>query len=131
MNDKSYVTMEQHQCFACGKVYDTGNILMDTRLDRVYKDGRWQNELRKTFDRHTVTGTGMCPEHQAQLDDGFILLLGALDPKGEERSGHIAAIKEPAFAQVFNVPVPPKKVAFCEPQVIEKLQQMTGDSNEP
>lgn len=29
---KSYITMEQHQCHVCGKIFDTGALLLDTHL---------------------------------------------------------------------------------------------------
>jgi hypothetical protein len=61
---KSHVTMEQHKCAVCGKDYDTGALLLDTRLG-------------KRFEMHTVTGWGLCPEHQKLYDDGYVALVGA------------------------------------------------------
>lgn len=29
---KSHVSLEQKQCPICGKVHDTGNLLLDTRI---------------------------------------------------------------------------------------------------
>ncbi len=111
MGDKSYVSVEQHQCFACGVLYDTGSILMNRRL-------------RPSFERHTVTGTGLCPEHQKMRDDGYILLLGALDKKGEHRTGDILAVKTEVFEQMFNVPVPKGGVCFIAPEAIKQLTEM-------
>lgn len=44
---KSYVSMEQHQCPVCLSVFDTGNLLFDTRL-------------KDRFAPHTLTGRSLC-----------------------------------------------------------------------
>jgi len=60
---KSYVTMEQYLCIVCGKPYDSGNILMDSRL-------------KASFDMYTITDIkGMCEEHKKLYDDGYIALV--------------------------------------------------------
>ena len=64
--DKSYVTMEQHQCHVCGKIFDTGALLLDTHL-------------RNRFDRNTVTGSSLCPDCNKQIDDGFIIFIVVKD----------------------------------------------------
>ena len=64
--DKSYVTMEQHQCHVCGKIFDTGALLLDTYL-------------RNRFDRNTVTGSSLCPDCNKQIDDGFTILIVVKD----------------------------------------------------
>ena len=64
--DKSYVTMQQHQCPACGKVFDTGALLLDTRL-------------RKQFDMKTVTGRSLCPDCNEKINDGFTILIVVKD----------------------------------------------------
>ena len=33
--EKSYVTMEQKQCPVCGKIEDTGSLLLDKRLRKI------------------------------------------------------------------------------------------------
>ena len=43
---KSYVSMEQHECVACGTRYDTGVILLGRRLKASMED-------------KTVTGLGL------------------------------------------------------------------------
>lgn len=62
MSDKSYVTLEQHVCVVCAKPFDTNALLLHRRLAPV-------------FERHTVTGWGLCPEHQKLKDDGFVALV--------------------------------------------------------
>lgn len=79
---KSYVTMEQKQCFVCGTVFDTGAILMDKRL-------------KETFDSaYTVTGFGLCEEHQKLIDDGYCIVIVVKDKESKERTGELAYIKQ-------------------------------------
>ena len=64
--NKSFVTMEQHQCPVCGTVFDTGALLMDKRLlDR--------------FDNKTITGNSLCSECQSKIDEGFTFLIVVRD----------------------------------------------------
>lgn len=70
MNDKSHVSMEQRVCLICGSAFDTGAILLDKRL-------------RQSMAHHTVTGWGLCPEHERLFKDGYIALVEC-DP---QRSG--------------------------------------------
>ena len=64
--DKSYVTMEQHQCPACGKTFDTGALLLD-------------KHLRNRFDRNTITGTSLCSDCNEKIVDGFTILIVVKD----------------------------------------------------
>lgn len=107
---KSHVSMEQNQCFICSKVYDTGAILLDRRL-------------KQRMEQRTVTGQAPCPECDAQIDLGFVAMVEASQERGQmKRSGSFGFIKEAAWP--FNVPVPPKKICFVEPGVLEKLRGM-------
>ncbi len=115
--DKSYVTMEQHRCFVCGKDFDTGAILLDQRL-------------RPRFERNTVTGNGVCPEHAKQIDDGYIILIGTTDERGENRTGDIIAVRENVFKNMFNVPAPEKKIAFIEPDVVTLIKEMANGNSD-
>lgn len=103
------VSMEQHQCFVCGCHYDTGNILMAKRLSTKLKD-------------RTITGVGLCPEHQKMKDDGYIALIEATDSQGTQRTGNVAHIRESVWEQVFDVPVPPQKICFVEVGVVDLLK---------
>jgi len=127
---KSHVTMEQRACVVCGETYDTGNLLLDTRL----KDGK----LRETFERYTVTGLGMCDDDQAMLDQGYIALIGCdpgrstfesngeITPEGAYRTGEVCHVRASAWQNIFNCEPPPKGVAFVEPAVIEHLKAAAG-----
>jgi len=125
MNDTSHVSLEQHVCLVCGVSFDTGSILLDKRL-------------RASMQRHTVTGWGLCPEHQRLFDAGFVALVewdpqrsgstagsGRMQPEQAYRTGRLAHLKRDVFAQVFNVPVAAdQSCVFVEPGVIEQLQAM-------
>lgn len=89
MNDKSHVSLERRVCLACGSPFDTGNILLDKRL-------------RQSMARHTVTGWGLCSEHERMFEEGFIALVecdpwrsgapssGNIDPEQAYRTGRLA-----------------------------------------
>ena len=122
--DKSYVTLETNQCVVCGIEFDTGSLLLDKRL-------------KDRFDKHTCTGMGMCPEHQQLYDDGYIALVAideaasvtsanrsTIKPEDAFRTGMVAHIKKEAWANIFNIPVPDKGIAFVSEEVIEMLKTM-------
>lgn len=124
MNDKSHVSLEQHVCLVCGKAFDTGAILLDTRL-------------RASMERHMATGWGLCPEHQKLSDDGFVALVecdpqrsgsqagGRMKPEQAHRTGRLAHLRRKVFTQMFNVPIEDKQACvFVEPGVIDQLQSM-------
>jgi hypothetical protein len=123
MNEKSYVSLEQHVCVVCGATFDTGAILLDRRL-------------RASMQRHTATGWGLCAEHRKLFDDGYVALVecdpqrsGALasgdrmTPEQAYRTGPVAHLRREVFARVFNVPIAAEQpCVFVEPGVIERLQ---------
>lgn len=133
MYEKSHVSLEQKKCIVCGKDYDTNTILLDRRM-------------KASMNKYTLTGWGMCPEHQQKYDEGYIALV-AVDPKKSKipssgpiakqedvyRTGTIAHIKEHVFVQIMNAPSRDKEsrmypMMFCEPDVVEKLQAMSETS---
>lgn len=125
MNEKSYVSLEQHVCLVCGSRFETGSILLDRRL-------------RASMEHHTATGWGLCPEHQKLSDDGFVALVecdpersgsptGGINVKPEQvhRTGRLAHLRREVFGQVFDVPLRENQpCVFVEPGVIERLQAM-------
>ena len=129
MSDLSHVTMEQHQCVVCCTKYDTGAILLD-------------KQLRQRFERNTTTGLGLCPEHQALSEQGYVALIeieadksilrgNKCKPEDAYRTGVVAHIKASAWANVFDSEAPTDdegKVLdyiYVEKGVINKLQQAT------
>lgn len=126
MSNKSHVSLEQHACLVCGASFDTGNLLLDRRL-------------RASMERHTVTGWGLCPEHQQLADDGFVALVecdpvrsnaqraGHIKPEHAYRTGRLAHLRRTVFTQIFNAPLADRQACvFVEPGVIEQLQAMTA-----
>jgi hypothetical protein len=128
MNDKSHVSLEQHVCLVCGACFDTGAVLLDRRL-------------RASMEHQTVTGWGLCPEHQKLSDDGFVALVecdpqrsgsqagGRMKPEQAYRTGRLAYLRRTVFAQVFNAPIADDQVCvFVEPGVIDQLQSMVAQA---
>jgi hypothetical protein len=124
MNQRSYVSIEQHVCLVCGEAFDTGAIVMDRRL-------------RTRFEQYTKTGWGLCPEHQKKFDEGYVALIECdpqrsgvgdashLKPENAHRTGRLAHLRRTVFAKVFNAPIEDKlPCVFVEPGVIEKLESM-------
>jgi hypothetical protein len=130
MDEKSYVSLEQHVCLVCGVAFETGNILFDTRM-------------RASMTRHTTTGWGLCAEHQRLFDAGFVALVecdpqrsdlppgaATLKPEQAYRTGRQAHLKREVFAKVFDEPVAADQACvFVEPGVIERLQAMVPSSD--
>jgi hypothetical protein len=108
---KSYVSMEQHQCFICGTLYETGAILLDKRL-------------RESMESNTVTGTGLCPEHQQLEDDGYVALIVVEDDR-KTRTGELCHLKKEIAEQMFNQELT-KGIAFIDKELFSKLQEMVG-----
>jgi hypothetical protein len=114
--DKSYVTMEQNVCKACGKTFSTDALLLD-------------RGLRERFEKETLTGWGICPDDQAKLDEGYVILVGAnppqrgntLQPGDADRTGEILYMKRELADDMFNVKI--DSIAFIEPEVIEMLKE--------
>jgi len=115
MNDKSYVTLEQHVCPVCGKTEDTGSLLMDMRL-------------KPTFNKFTTTGWGLCAEHKKLADDGYVALVECSNDQptleSAVRTGNIAHVRRSAFDRLFNVPAPEGALCFMQVGVLEKLEKL-------
>jgi hypothetical protein len=128
MGEKSFVTMVQNVCLVCCVPFDTGDLLMDTRIIG--------GKLRNTFERNTITGWGLCPEHKKLHEDGFVALVEAnppkkypqanLKPEDADRTGNICHLRRTVADDIFNVKLDPKlPMIFVEPGVIDKLKGMT------
>jgi hypothetical protein len=120
---KSFVTLEQKQCIVCGETYDSGALLLDKRM-------------REKFEMHTVTGLGLCEEHQKMKDDGYVALIGCdeaksglmpngnISPENAHRTGTVIHMRAEAWERIMNVPVPEGMICFCGADVIEALETM-------
>ena len=137
---KSHVTLEQHICVVCGKTFDTGAILMDTRIDYNYCTG--ERKLRETFEHHTLTGNGLCPEHQKLNDEGYVALVeidptkpeirgAVVKPEDGYRTGRIAHVRRAVYEKLFNVQLTAKQpMAFCDPEVMAYLERIQAPEPE-
>ena len=117
MTERNIAAIEQHQCPVCLRMHDTGNLLLDQRLDRGFKD------------KHVFTGHSFCPEHQKLSDDGYIAMVELQrepqrgeDPLSVPRTGAIAHVKEEAWPNIFSVPAPASRMCVVEVGVIDKLK---------
>lgn len=95
---KSFVTLEQACCPACGKTFDTGSLLLDRRM-------------RDRFEMKTVTGFQLCPDDQQKVDEGYVILV-AIDPA---KSGGYRDTKKPE--DVYRT----GNVAYLRKHVAEQL----------
>lgn len=129
MTDKSYVTLEQHQCLVCGDVFDTGSLLLD-------------KQLMNKFESKTVTDRALCPKHKKVYDDNYIALIEInppsrksdhIDFESASRTGEVAFVRKPSYVKLFG-PVGDKKdfkdaIVFVEKGIIAKLQEMVEDND--
>ena len=130
---KSYVTLEQRKCLVCGQDYDTNALLLD-------------RYLRASFEHKTVTGWGLCPEHQKLYDDGYVALVGAdeskssklpsgnIDPSLAYRTGEVAHLRFAAFDRIVKgmsgTDASGKRIPmmFCDPAVIVALTKIQKEA---
>jgi hypothetical protein len=130
MSEKSHVSMERQVCLICTTEFDTGAILLHRRL-------------RPCLERYTVTGWGLCVEHQRLFDDGFVALVEcrlsqgaesgaaaeAIDPGHVRRTGRVAHMKREAFSRLFQAEIAPTvPCVFIEPGVMEQLETLNRAS---
>lgn len=116
MSDRSHVSLEQHRCLICGTTFETGTLLLDKRL-------------RPSMERLTLTGWGLCPEHQQLFDDDFIAFVEITNTEdtspsfeSADRTGRVMHIRRPAAEELFGQPFS-KPFAFIALGVIEHIQQ--------
>lgn len=105
--DKSWVTLAV--CPICKK--DNGILLLDTRI--VRKNG--QPQLRETFDHHTIDPRNPCKECQDKyLKDGVLII--------NPETCSLVVMKTEAFTRIFDKPAPPHHIAFCDEELLRRLQ---------
>ena len=109
--EKSFVTLEQNVCPICTKVFETGNLLMDTRI----RNGK----LMETFDKYTATGYSICEECQKMVDEGRVALVEINEPSDPnnltldnvDRTGKIGWMKRDIVQQL--IPEFPEDKFMC------------------
>jgi len=101
----SYVAMAKNVCEVCGKLFDSGEILLDRRLRDIPED-------------KAITGFGLCDEHQKLHAEGFIALVeadtekstplpnGNLNHQGAHRTGRLMHMKRHVADDLFNTELP-------------------------
>ena len=106
--DKSYVTMEQHQCPACGKIFATGALLLD-------------KFLLNRFDRNTITGHSLCSDCNEKIVDGFTILVVVKD--GETGSSNPYRTGELLFHKVTDPANKlPHPIMYIEESVVKEIK---------
>lgn len=121
MMDKSHVSLEMKVCIVCGHKYSAGVLI--------------QKNLRPTLERETITGYGMCEDHEKLHKDGYLALVGIdptkseilpngnVKPEGVYRTGNVAHIRMAIMHQVINAKIPDgQTVVFVEDEVIHLLK---------
>lgn len=119
--EKSFVTLEQNICPICGKVFETGSLLMDTRI----RNGK----LMKTFDNYTVTGYSVCEECQKMVDDGRVALVEINEPSDPnnltldnvDRTGKIGWMKREAVRQYLPEFPEDKLMCYIEKGILDGM----------
>jgi len=97
--EKSYVTLAL--CPICKE--ETGELLMDRRL-------------KPTFEMHTIVPHSVCEKCREKYLKEAVLLI---NPK----TGSLVVIKDEAFKGMFNKDIPPQRIAFCDEEVLEKINK--------
>ncbi len=93
-SNKSYVSMEQKVCPCCDKVFDSGSLLLDTRL-------------KYSLDRNTITGFKLCDECHKE---GYVLLVeidnpcesGTIKVSDANRTGRLIYVINDVYLQMFE-----------------------------
>lgn len=55
------------------------------------------------------------------LKEGVLLVEGDYEGKEFKPTGHIAVITDEAFARIFNIPIPHRKVGLAQTGVFDKI----------
>lgn len=115
---KQYVGMGFNICPAHGNKHSEV-VLLDTGL-------------HKTLEPENYLGLSFCPECAQKLDEGYVILVGAIDSGGDgkmdahnaERTGEIIYVRREAASALLNLS--PEKaatltMAFIAPEVVAHL----------
>jgi len=98
--EKSYVTLVL--CPICRK--ENGELLMDRRL-------------KPTFEMHTIVPYGVCDKCRKEYLSKGVLLINP-------QTCRLMVLKDDAYKGLFNKPIPPQRIAYCEEEVLEKVQKL-------
>jgi hypothetical protein len=116
----SHVAMEKKMCEICGVIHEHNtSILLDTHLNDIDPD-------------KTVTGFGLCEEHDKLHKDGYLALIVVKTPPegttmltmdNAERTGECIHIKREVVSDTFksDISVP---MAFIDEASAQKIKDM-------
>lgn len=117
--EKSHVSMENKICQVCGvKNNHNCGILLDKRL-------------QQSLERETVTGWGLCEEHDNVVKDGFVIMVvaknddtnkeGYMKIEDAERTGEVLYVRKEVCQEMFNIEV--KDLMFIDEETYEMLKK--------
>lgn len=122
---KSFTTIEQHMCAVTGKPFDSGALLINTRMEDV-------------FEMKTVTNWGISPDVQKMFDDGFSALVvideektdfpsdGNPKPEDVYRTGEIVYLKTALTKKILGREI--KTFCWIDKRTAEYLKSITPKS---
>lgn len=121
----NFVAMEQHICPICGITHqhNTGILL--------------HRKLRSIKEEDTITGTGLCEEHDKLFKEGYIALIVADESKSHvksngninvsdaHRTGELAHLKRTVFDEMFDTTIDENMpMVFIDKDVFKLLQNL-------
>lgn len=122
--EKSYVSIAQEVCFVTGNLYDSGEILIDKRMEN-------------SMEHKTTVGMGICPEVEELFDKGYVALIEVdsaksgsgndkkLSPKDAYRTGNIAYLKRDVLKELFTVPLEDSQnIVYIDEKTFQHLVEL-------
>lgn len=122
---KSFVSCEQKICTVCTKPYDTNTLLIDYRV-------------KDSLESKTVTGYGLCQEHEELKDKGYVALV-ELDPAKSKnegsnikledayRTGRLMHIKRDVLLEILKIEQTDAPLIFIEQDLFDFLLSLKPD----
>lgn len=78
--------------------------------------------IKDTFEPKTIDPTGVCEKcTEKYLKEGVLLI----NPK----NCNLVVLRDEAFEATMNVPIPPKKIAFCDQELLDKIQEEANQND--
>jgi len=126
-NDE-YVKMGKHACKVCNCLFDSGEILLHRNLRAIPED-------------KTVTGFGLCPEHQKLFNEGYVALIvidesksrmngGNVKPKDAHRTGMIIHMRREVMKEMFDLDLSTiKEMLFVDEEVAALLEKKKEEAD--
>lgn len=117
----SYVAMETKMCPVCGIIHSHDSAILINK------------QLKDINPKKTLTGYGLCEEHDKLSKDGYLALIEAtnstekenLTVEEAERTGEVAYLKREKVSDLFNTIIDPKlSFVFIEPEVMSYLKSL-------